>query len=692
MPSLSTCPKVFGYIKNRFALANRIFLLLSISLAVWSFGYTFVYPNHDLNDPVFWFWNKFAAFGWCTYSPIALHLSFVITSYARKLKNWHYALLYAPGILALVVVLTVFSKEYHPDWALKVFANVYGVYYAICILTSLTTIGLWGFRSGSRREKKFAKAIIFFGGFTLFIGFLIQNVLHLLWPEIVPQVAQIIALIFALGAGYAIVKYKLMNISALVSDTQILSQIQDFVILTDNHLNIVQLNHRTEQLLGSDRKTLLCLSLKDIINNDEVSLLTAVNDLSKCQEVSLKTTNHEIPVKIHVSHVKDVVGDDVGYLLIGQDMRLVKRLKFEIKERLRAEEVLKELTFHDTLTGLFNRTFFEKELERIEEKCSSLGIIAIDVDGLKLINDTLGHTAGDNLILATSEVIKKSIGHQGTIFRIGGDEFAVLIEDSGQYHVLNLAKRIQEEEVAFALANADILLSFSVGTAFSKGPVSGKRLFKEADDSMYREKLFKLNGARNSIIRTLTQTLQTLDYFTEGHAERLQNLVERLAVSVGVPSSKINDLRLFAHFHDLGKIGIPDQVLLKPGPLTAEEKRIMQKHSEIGYRIAISSPELLPITDWVLKHHEWWNGSGYPLGLKGTDIPLECRILAIADAFDAMISNRPYRKAMSQDQALRELSLCAGIQFDPDIVDIFIRQHIEKDTPFVASFAHMVKD
>jgi len=146
-----------------------------------------------------------------------------------------------------------------------------------------------------------------------------------------------------------------------------------------------------------------------------------------------------------------------------------------------------------------------------------------------------------------------------------------------------------------------------------------------------------------------------------------------MGMAVGLPERVISDLKLFAQFHDIGKVGIPDRILFKPGPLTTEEFIEMQRHSEIGCRIAQSSSDLIPIADWILKHHEWWNGQGYPMGLKGEEIPLECRILAIADAYDAMTSDRPYRKALSHGQAIEELVKNAGKQFDRNIMPIVIK-------------------
>ena len=154
--------------------------------------------------------------------------------------------------------------------------------------------------------------------------------------------------------------------------------------------------------------------------------------------------------------------------------------------------------------------------------------------------------------------------------------------------------------------------------------------------------------------------------------DRMQALLESFARQMGLPKNRYADLRLFAHFHDIGKVGIPDSILFKSGPLDAEEWTIMKQHCEIGHRIAMSTPDLAPIANWILKHQEWWNGKGYPIGLKREAIPLECRLLSIADAFDAMTNDRPYRKAVTASVALAELRRCSGTQFDPFLVEKFV--------------------
>jgi diguanylate cyclase (GGDEF)-like protein/PAS domain S-box-containing protein len=348
----------------------------------------------------------------------------------------------------------------------------------------------------------------------------------------------------------------------------------------------------------------------------------------------------------------------------------------DFTERKQMEEQLKFLSFHDALTGLFNRTYFEDEMNRLATaRFQSLAIILCDVDGLKLVNDTLGHDKGDQLLVRTASILNMAVKEitQGFSARIGGDEFAILIQDSEAGIVEELANRIHQKVFEYNEINPDLPLSVSVGLAYGNGGVAKPTaLFKEADDRMYREKLYRIQSTRSTIVQALMKVLETKDFITEGHVNRLQGLITHLATAVGLSEHSVTGLRLLAQFHDIGKVGTPDRVLFKPGPLDQSEQIEMRRHCEIGHRIAQSIPDLVSIADLILKHHEWWNGSGYPLGIKERAIPLECRILAIVDAYDAMTSDRPYRKALTRADAFLELRRCAGVQFDPELVELFI--------------------
>ncbi|MFX4262543.1 PAS domain S-box protein [Pelotomaculum propionicicum] len=343
----------------------------------------------------------------------------------------------------------------------------------------------------------------------------------------------------------------------------------------------------------------------------------------------------------------------------------------DISEWKKTTDMLRYYGIYDALTGLYNRNHFQEEMRHLWLN-QTAGMIICDVDGLKLVNDTLGHDKGDALLFAAAGVIKKCFDKNEVVARIGGDEFAVLICDTGQKEVEKACGRIRDAIRQHNKINGDMPLSMSIGYAVTEDTSDIKALFKQADNNMYREKLHSNSSGRSAIVQTLMKTLKERDFITEGHADRLQDLVAALARSISLPESRINDLKLLSQFHDIGKVGIQDSILFKPGPLTSKEFSEMKRHCEIGYRIAMSSPDLSPIAEWILKHHEWWDGSGYPLGLKGEAIPLECRILAVADAYDAMTSDRPYRKAMSHDDALNELRKFAGKQFAPDIVEKFV--------------------
>jgi HD-GYP domain-containing protein (c-di-GMP phosphodiesterase class II) len=207
-----------------------------------------------------------------------------------------------------------------------------------------------------------------------------------------------------------------------------------------------------------------------------------------------------------------------------------------------------------------------------------------------------------------------------------------------------------------------------------------KDVFKEADNNMYRKKLSRTQSVRSTIIKTLINTLKARNFTTEKHVIRLEKLLISLAALIGLSESTKSDLSLLAKFHDIGKVGISDSILFKKGPLVSEEWTEMRRHCEIGYRIALSASDLVPIADWILKHHEWWDGTGYPLGIKGEEIPMECRLLAIAEAYEALTSVRPYRNALSHAEAVAELMSHSRTHFDPRLLEKFL-QIVETHPP-----------
>jgi diguanylate cyclase (GGDEF)-like protein len=338
-----------------------------------------------------------------------------------------------------------------------------------------------------------------------------------------------------------------------------------------------------------------------------------------------------------------------------------------------AKENLEKLNVHDHLTGVYNRIFFEWKLKKVNYgECLPLGVIVCDVDNLQAINHRLGYKKGDEALLAVSRILRHRFRAGDIIARIGGDEFAVLLTDIDDSVIRRKERQIRQGIREYDKNFPEGLFSVSLGCAVSAEVLSDvHRLLNEADTRMHQEKDQKTTINEEASVEVLVRMMKARDYNTGEHCDRLQRLLFLLGGSFELSEEETRNLSLLARFHDLGKVGVPDWVLFKPGPLTPREQEQMRAHCRIGYDIARADPRLAPIAEHILKHHERWGGGGYPLGVIGDDIPLACRLLAVADAYDAMTSDRPYRQALSHETALAELKSNAGTQFDPEAVKRF---------------------
>jgi diguanylate cyclase (GGDEF)-like protein/PAS domain S-box-containing protein len=441
------------------------------------------------------------------------------------------------------------------------------------------------------------------------------------------------------------------------------------VLIDPDTRMVVESNRHFQELIGYSQAELAEMPIYNFVLGSKEQIDRYYEEILPLQ--------HELPVEArqfrHKSgRIVEVERSGALVHLRGKTVYMVTAR--DVTDRKYIEEKMNYLSYHDMLTGLHNRTYFEEEMLRRDRSGEvEIGLIIFDLDGLKLVNDSFGHEQGDDLLVRTAELIRGCFNESDLVARIGGDEIAVLMSRTSPEMIEAAMIRVYEAVESAQLNPQRIPISLSAGSAFrAEVNVSMRELFREADNKMYRGKLHRSQSTRSAIVQTVMKLLEARDFITEGHADRLQEMLIRLAKAAGLPESRMTDLRLLAQFHDIGKVGIPDRILLKPGPLEPEEVIEMRRHCEIGHRIAQSSPDLMPVADWVLKHQEWWNGEGYPLGLAGERIPIECRILSIADAYDAMTSDRPYRKAMSHEAALAELRRCAGVQFDPALVELFI--------------------
>ena len=353
----------------------------------------------------------------------------------------------------------------------------------------------------------------------------------------------------------------------------------------------------------------------------------------------------------------------------------------------------------DSLTGLVNRRGFEElfdiELERARRTGRPLSVVVCDLDGFKAVNDRYGHAAGDRALEKLSQILQRVKRRADTAARVGGEEFAIVAPDSDHHAAYVLAERMRRE-VREVFTGETMPLTISAGVAtFPRHGTSPEALIGGADEALYAAKkmgrdrtvvynpeisetLMAATGQgtprserHSTTVLALAEVIDIRDQGTAAHSETVGLYAGAIARELGLGSELVERVRFGGIVHDVGKIGISDAVLRKPGWLDDEDWNEMHRHPEIGARI-LRGANLEDIGEWVRAHHERPDGSGYPEGKVGTSIPLEARILAVADAFEAMTSERVYRPAMSQDAAREELRACAGTQFDARVVEAFL--------------------
>lgn len=384
-----------------------------------------------------------------------------------------------------------------------------------------------------------------------------------------------------------------------------------------------------------------------------------------------------------LSHILQVIPTSISYLLIGlvglTAFITIQAMYFQsIREELELKEAnIRKLVAYDKLTGAYSRAYFEQTLEDFLQRLDLPAVLVMgDFNGLKLINDTFGHEKGDELLIDGVKIMQASLGDESVIVRWGGDEFIIIMPHMTLDQAEKTIQNIKSELKSFRPKT--VLLDISYGLSVIKDKDQGiNEPIKQAEDQMYSNKLSESKKTRMETIEFLEELLWEKDYQTEEHVMRLKSLADLIGKAVELSERDMVNLAQVAMLHDIGKIGVPVEILNKPGALTEDEWNLMKKHSEIGYRITQASRELAHISEAILAHHEWWDGSGYPQGLKGEEIPLYSRIVSIVDSYDVMTHDRPYKRKMNAADALAEINKWSGIQFDPCLVSVFNKMMLE---------------
>jgi len=448
------------------------------------------------------------------------------------------------------------------------------------------------------------------------------------------------------------------------------------IYLYDNLKRLVRWNKKHEDITGYSSEELSKVSLMDWYKGDEKSQDAITKGISKAaiegfgdaEALLQRKDGTTIPMHFTASSL---------YL---DGNQYFAGIAIDITERKKREVEIYYLSYHDQLTGLYNRRFYEEEL-KILDTLENLPITIVmgDVNGLKLINDSFGHAMGDELLKKVAKVIRIGCRADDIVARLGGDEFVIILPKTDAFEAEQIIKRIDNLTLSEKVGFVDISISFGYQTKNNERE-NVEDIFKDAEDYMYKRKLFESPSMRCKTIRAIINTLNEKNKREEEHSHRVSELCEKMGEALGMPEYESEELKSVGLLHDIGKIAIDENLFYKPGKLTEDEWKEIKRHPEIGYRILNTVNDMSDIAKYVLYHHERWDGNGYPAGIKGGKIPITSRIISIADSYDAMTSERSYKKPMLKELAIEELQNNAGKQFDPELVRVFIEKILLSNT------------
>ncbi|XMB72653.1 diguanylate cyclase [Mycoplasmatota bacterium WC30] len=560
--------------------------------------------------------------------------------------------------------------------AYRIFLGGIGMYAGLLTIISSVTIGMLWRKFVHGKTKLNIKVELYIFGLIVHI-FMLLSQFAFPYPksiEVLKNISLIVIVIYPLATLAVTLNIINRNKWILSLLDKHYTEKKFKTLFNENPLGMIQFdkdgviqiaNEKFARILHNDMKNLIGLNMHKLSNKKLIKKL----DLALSGEKAIYKgfyksvfSGHEFPTRVQFSPLISK-GNVIGGVGIIEDLT----------DSFVSQEKIDDLLRHDILTKLYNSITFSKYLEEQKNKQHiTLSIAIFDINTFQVINESFGHNIGDEFLIYIAKTIKKYCSSTIKGFRVGGDEFAITMENTDLVDAESICNAIKDEIRDYRLNNINLNVSFGVATSKN----SGKNIYdiyNEAFLNLHNNKIYDGSSISKKTIDIIMTTLFEKSKREMQHSERVGRIAGKLAKSMNLGTAFYNETLLAGKLHDIGKINISEETLDKPGKLSKSEWLKIKRHPESGYKILSSVREYMNIANIVLYHHERFDGSGYPTKLKGHDIPLASRIICIADSYDAMTQYRTYRNLLSKEEAIEEIIRCKGTQFDPDLVDLFLK-------------------